>query len=764
LNEIGKLLIKKNSKISGKKFLPVLIDRIDLRDAIKNNGEVDICTLLLKEKFSEYFKTADIGYMYENYQVVVLIDSIDEFEKQYKERIIRELEILMDKDVLVFLGTRTSTLDSMGFSNDFLKNVTLQKFNNQQVERFAQRYFEGNGNRANGLIESMKENKILDKLPLTPLNMSLMSILYEETSHEIPATLNDIYDKFSNLLLGRTMVNSRVEFLDITLKENILGTYALELLERPNGELMTKDEFITFFEDKLKPISGSIDMDRLPEALDFIIEHTGLLLLYNGKFVKFRHDSYMEYFAAKEIFKNHRHMEKDLVNNFFDVNWQFAAIFYGGMTRKMPDFLSKITKKISTSKTMNEYWSSTNGMGYILQALYLTDDAIRKNGVREVLNIMLETYQGFKKISSSLPQNILFGSFSLPILSIFPIFMFYDNFDSITLKQPLSLALEELIEEYDEKKTIENYPYIDNIIYQIMILAVTLSSNRLQTEDKLTDIIGRIDTTGNEFYTRLLEAAIENLGSSKLREQKNQIIKPQKVRKTKGNSYHLKQKIDTYLQPSVRHRYGKYDKIIPKKKIKLFVEGPSDAILMEHAYTVLTGHIPYWEIRVGNLPDGGASGLAKALNEGISYLEDDEMVIGIFDNDRGGIPQFKGTLHKTKFDYVDGERVKKRKGANIWAMLLPIPHEMQHYIQSDHNYCYFSIEHYILHEYLERSGILKNSPLPNIYQIRDTKGTKKEFADNLAKRNDIELFKGFTMLFKEIDNITGMSGEIDYQE
>lgn len=767
LNEIGRLLINRNTKNTGKRYLPIFIDTINLRDTISENGEIDLCTLILENRLKEHFDGLSFEELLANYQLVLLVDSIDEFEDKFKSKITNQLESLMDKGILVFLGTRSNTLDAFKKSSDKnLKDVYIQRFNNQQVEKFASRYFEGKGNRAAGLLDSLRENKILEKLPVTPLNLSLMSILYEETNQqELPATLNDIYDKFTNLLLGRSMVDKSIDFLDITVKENILGTYALELLKRKNSELLTKEEFVLFFENKLSSISGTIDISLLPKALDFIIEHTGLLVLQRGKYVKFRHDSYMEYFAAKEIFKNHREMEDELVENFFDVNWQFAAVFYGGQSRRMSSFLEKIIIKIKKSSTMQEYWSSANGTGYLLQALYLTDDEIRKNAIIEVLRLMVDTYEGFKKLSTSVPENVFISKFPLPILSIFPIFLFQDNFDSITLRKPLSMALDELLKLYEEKKNIVDYPYLDNIIYQILILSITVSSNRLNMEEKLTEVIGKIKTSGNEFYTKLLEASIENLGSRELRKQKDEILNPKRVRKTDNHPYHIKKSLDIYIHPASRHRFGKYDKITPNRKVKLFVEGPSDAILLEQAYTALTGHIPYWEIKVGDPTGGGANSLAKALNEGLAYLDDDQIVIGIFDNDGEGQQHFKGTLHDSKFDYIENyTRIKKRKEGNIYGMLLPIPEKLQYYLQPNQTDNYFSIEHYFSEEYLNDNNMLKTTAIPKIYSINDSNGAKMAFARKMAKINDYKLFNGFIILFKEIDLHTGMLGEIEYKE
>ncbi|MEL1248383.1 NACHT domain-containing protein [Flavobacterium helocola] len=765
LNEIGKNLIKRNTLISNKKFLPVFLDNTNLRDVFSKESHLSLKDYLLEKKLNGHFENYTIDNIVENYQLVLLIDSIDEFDESYQKRIKLQLELLLEKGVKVFIGTRSNSLDDIYkvTSKNEHKNVFIQKFNNHQVESFALRYFEGNGDRAQSLIESMKENKVLEKLPLTPLNLSLLSILYEETNQEVPSTLTDVYDKFSNLLLGRTMVDKSIDFLDVTLKENIIGLYALELLQRKNGELMTIDEFVEFIKNKLGSVSGTINFDLLPQALDFIIKHTGLLILYKGKYIKFRHDSYMEYFAAKEIFKNHRELEADLVDNFFDVNWQYTSVFYAGWSRKMPKFLEEIIKKVETSSNMKDYWSAANGMGYLLQSLYLTDDNIRKEGIKVILLKMVEMYDCFKKISSSLPQNILFSKFSLPVLGVFPIFIFQDNFDSITLKNPISMSIDELLDEYEEKKSIPNYPYLDNIVYRILILSITASSNRLNMENKLLEVIGKVKTSGNEFYTKLLEVSIDNLGSKELRKQKQDILKPIRTRNSdSSHPTYIKNNIDRIIQPSSRNRFTIYDTVTPNKKIKIFVEGPTDAMIIEHAYTVLTGEMPYWEIKVGGVSNGGANVLAKALIDGLAYLESNQIVIGLFDNDREGLAQFQGTLHSSKFDIHENcARIKKRIEGNIYAMLLPIPYELQFYIKKEQNDNYFSIEHYFSKQLLDENNVLEKTEIDNIFKVKDS--VKMTFANKILKINDVNIFQKFILLFNEIDKISGVD-DIEYRE
>ena len=136
-------------------------------------------------------------------------------------------------------------LQNVGNAN--VEIYDIRRFNFEQIKHFLNAFFSGEEVKASNLLDALRENKIIDKLPLTPLNLSLISILFEEKDFEIPATISDIYDNFNSLIIGRAVVSSRVEFVDISFKERILSIYALELLNTASHQPMEKEDFEKFF-------------------------------------------------------------------------------------------------------------------------------------------------------------------------------------------------------------------------------------------------------------------------------------------------------------------------------------------------------------------------------------------------------------------------------------------------------------------------------------------------------------------------------------
>jgi len=216
--------------------------------------------------------------------------------------------------------------------------------------------------------------------------------------------------------------------------------------------------------------------------------------------------------------------------------------------------------------------------------------------------------------------------------------------------------------------------------------------------------------------------------------------------------------IRIYLDtPSEELKYSTFEMLVPYKNVEIITEGKTDAIIIAHAFSVLTNYKePYWNISsIGKIKkdSGGATELRKQLEDlGKLVNEKDgtrKTVIGIFDNDAKGNQEFGGL--SSEFQLVNN-RLKKHKEEEIYALKLPIPDDeiFQIYIQEKQEFKFFEIENYFPIEYLQKNNMIKETPIPNLYEIV---GNKTDFASLVYQEKDEELFRYFPTLFRTLDEI-----------
>lgn len=763
LKQIGLEHIKNNALRNDKKFLPIFINNVDLIETKDENNQVNLVNAL-EAKVQKHFVDENLVTIKEKYILVLLIDSIDEFSADNQSFITKELLRITKGGHKLFIGTRLQELTQstcLG-SLERKEEIKVEKFNEHQIRLFLASYFQNDSSKANNLMQSLKENSIIQRLPITPLNLSLISILYEENNFEIPATITDIYDNFNNLLLGRTLADKKLDFFDITFRERIISLYALELLSREERSYMTKEEFVSYFQEHFKDNSGTLNLDQLPEALSFIIENTGILVLQDGKFVKFLHESYMEYYASRELFIYQRERENELIDNFLDISWQYTSIFYAGRSKQMESFLKKIINHCNkTCHSAQQFLSSIHGLGYLLQSLYLTSDNIRKEAVMDCLSYSLEILDWMKK--SGADDKYFFKRLNLPIAVMINSMFFIENFNSITLKGPLIKAFEQLLptlESTDEKGVMKVDP---NVGYKLFTIALTLASPRIGNTLQMERLL-ETSILNDPLFEKLLDFGVTVAKSKELYAIKEKLKSPSRDLKNPNLSYN-KQAIDIFLSTPVgRLRFSQYDRIRTERKYLLLTEGKTDAQIIEHAFTILTNKLPYWEVRPVNDENGGAKELANSLMFIDNIAQSFDGVIGIFDNDSAGISSFKGLLEAPKYSLVEGsDRVKKNSKSNVYGVKLPIPFFRQEYLKPEQEFNFFEIEHYFEDSYLTQYGMLTNSPIPNIYKIVDSSNSKTSFSKKVREDDDHNSFKHFGALFKQIDEIFMIDG-IDYKD
>ena len=248
---------------------------------------------------------------------------------------------------------------------------------------------------------------------------------------------------------------------------------------------------------------------------------------------------------------------------------------------------------------------------------------------------------------------------------------------------------------------------------------------------------------------------MEVLGKAKYKELRNQVVK----------DYYSLQDVTKHMlmEASLKARFSAIDTIHPLRKVKLFVEGRTDALILEHAFITLTnGQFPYWKVEMAtqNGVTGSTHAVEKAIDAGINYSETYDTLIGIFDHDTPGLTAFR----KLQKDYYEIEKdcIKKNKiKSNVYLLCLPVPGEMRQYLQERQEFNFFEIEHYFGHKYLQEKNMIKDEVLKgeNVYDITNSK--KTSFSNLVLNEVKPYVFAKFVDLFKKIDQITGVYVEYD---
>ena len=666
LKEIGKKILSKN-KESDSQILPILIKTTNI-----SNNSFSI-KKALEHILKNEFNVTDIEKIFTDYHVILLIDSIDEFERPIQKQFFDELEKIVSTNSINFvLSTRnyenlTKDYELCSHINTFLSN-----FDQRQVKLYLDNFFKFDLSKADKLWESLLDNHILDRIPATPLTISLVSILYEENGYEVPATLTDVYDNFNIFLLGRLNVKNNLDFLEINVKEKILSMYALEIIRTPNRLRKNREQFKLYLIDYFEKKSITISEEVIPELIMSLTEGTGILYIDESDLITFKHDHFMEYYASREIFNQHKRLEleEELIENFTKYNWQNTAIFYAGRTKDMPEFLTNLIARVYKYNQLNHCLLAISGLGYILQSLWMTDSKIRKEGVIAALELLIKADSKVKQLAES--KFHFFKGIRDIDIAIMNLVWFYNHFNSIALRDPLNLAYEDLQLKLDSVKGTAFESDKTTREYQLFCIASTLYTGRNEDSSKLESLFDRDKILLNPLFVFLFENSIRILEYSnekKLRED-----------------YKIKSKIKKYISsirfyldtPSEDLRFTTFETLSPIKEVELYTEGKSDAKIIDHAFRVLTHNKePYWSVTgMDNVTSkgGGANQLAKYLEELSDKIkiasDNNKIVIGVFDNDAKGYQEFNGL--KSNFELINGI-VKKDKTKNVYAILLPIP-------------------------------------------------------------------------------------------
>lgn len=191
----------------------------------------------------------------------------------------------------------------------------------------------------------------------------------------------------------------------------------------------------------------------------------------------------------------------------------------------------------------------------------------------------------------------------------------------------------------------------------------------------------------------------------------------------------------------------------------IITEGKTDKKILEIAWNKLYEiELPYLIIPSGKEENeekrAGSADTVKRTLESILNITDN-IVIGLFDNDREGCEQFKGLDKKIFESFNQNKYFRKHLSKEKYALLLPEPDFREEFVtKEDLTQRYFVIEHYFSNEILE-SNNMKGSSILNstVFKIE---GDKNKFANKIEDFQPFE-FENFKKLFEEIEKMLNKS-------
>jgi len=431
---------KKNKKV------PLFIKVKDFVLDSLEDSELDISTNLKKYiKTTHCLTDEDVDSLFSlKDQLLLFLDGYDELSLPQELTLFDKLiEFIKKTPNCQFVITSRRRLDLIEQETRFkgVQQWKISQFNIKQIQSFLEKWF---NNKDNYLLSALKDHNLIEKLPRTPLVITLIAILFESDRNvEIPSNLSELYKMFIELLLGRWNLDRRLSnFYQANDKETFLTEIAL-FFHMNNIISCTEEELRKVFTKTEEKLGRKIDYDKM---LHELIVNTNLIVKNEKGNYEFRHLSFQEYFVANEmVIKN---KGKDLINFFPNDWWNQVLYFFCGIRKDNEDILPKIIKKIYSIKKdgkIKAIWE----LGYFIQSSYKTHASLRKKLIKEAIKEYAKTAQEaieeFIQHNKNIPEILVYLSL---------IFIFKIHFKSRYLLDIFKEVYAELTIEY--KRSFEH--------------------------------------------------------------------------------------------------------------------------------------------------------------------------------------------------------------------------------------------------------------------------------------------------------------------
>ncbi|MBV8888009.1 MAG: NACHT domain-containing NTPase [Chroococcidiopsidaceae cyanobacterium CP_BM_RX_35] len=290
---------------------------------------------------------------------LVLLDGLDEVKEEHHERALNEIRDLSRKyyDNRFIITCRIAAKEYSYDVLDKFTEVEIADFDNKQIETFVKNWFGDESIEAEDCIKHLKNNNRLYQLAVTPLLLTLLCLVFEE-SRILPGNRSEIYKEGVEILLKKWDAKRGIQRdqvyknLSLERKKDLLSQIAL-ITFKAGKPVFSQKEAENYIKDYIRNLPG---VDTEPEALQLDSEailHSieaqhGLLIERAKGIYSFSHLTFHEYFTAREIvIRKHPQKEafQELIKNMTSSHWREVFLLAVEIAQPDASTLLKMMKR-----------------------------------------------------------------------------------------------------------------------------------------------------------------------------------------------------------------------------------------------------------------------------------------------------------------------------------------------------------------------------------------------------------------------------------
>jgi len=341
LNDFGRRIILVGDPGCGKSTImaKIAIDQYEVAFSMATSDKPRVgVPILLKANDLLVLSSVDemiTHYFMFNGQVVemaitgLLVDSLDEIEYVHRELLINKAaQFASEIGCSLIIASRKNDVSTMHIKG--FDNYEIQPFGVRQAIKLITNIV-----KKTDTLTLLKDgiNKYNKNLPLVPLSIIVLLDIIE-VYHELPASMAELYNRYSELVLGKWDRDKGINVLfDHIIKKRFLSCLAYDTFYTKN----TLDISIAEYDAYVKNYARTFGFDEKQLKM-FLSEIASAGILRVEENVEFCHRSFLDYYIAFYIDDNIRdnnQLKNLMVSMYFSDYWYEVVSYYIGLRQSI---------------------------------------------------------------------------------------------------------------------------------------------------------------------------------------------------------------------------------------------------------------------------------------------------------------------------------------------------------------------------------------------------------------------------------------------